>query len=985
MPTLAYRVRVRNEANNADLVTWTMADIATAPSGDGTQIDVSTGQTRSGSYTVSLADRFNTAPDRTVTKWLADSAGRNRLLSRRAFVERQLDGGGFTVMISGYITRVSMRDAATVDVQIGESLRVPATARAFTAATASSVRAAILGGPLTGDWGPLRASVGWTMTVATVGGSLYARLVTLVPTVGAVPPTFAVGQVTRAMQDQVNALALDAVAARGAPFAEQVFTNQSQFAWRVAALSTALTPIGGGAVITATPVVVFPFSTLFENQPALLRFGENGTAVGFSVDWPAGALPTVGDAFTVRVSYIDPSPSCPVYYDTHPLTIASELYTAAGVDIDAASFASCLLDVGAQLRLAVRITDATPLQSWIEGTIAGPLGVTFLPDSQGRIAARLVRRTLSALPSPVLALDDINAVGQVWELEEGSAVARIAWTQLQFVQGADPKSVDGMLAQTQTDTRTIGDQTTYASRVLTYSVDGMYHSAGTFSAVNQLAATGGLLALAGRYSRGAATAEYTGIRSRAVVDALTVGDYIQVSIPSLPVGNVRIGDVGGTPARVMQVMRITERPATREVLLEDAGPTNNPFTTVPTLSISTATAGGQVTALVTVTNAAALNTAVASLAMQVAYTAGASPAATDWDYIFAVSAPESVIPTTAIGFPLALRDTTVWFRARATSGSEIPSAFSTAVSAVVATVAGLTGFAAAAISGNGAALALSWTRATTDGAVFDIEARTGSNAFTPRLTLPQTSINATLGDLLPSTSYDTRGRARIESTGQISAWSTSTVTTNGTALTIADPTSVRAGSSGAGTYVVFGVVAGTPVPRMEAEAALETAVGSGSYGSYVPFGSGEPDASGACSVLTAAPNDGLRRRVRVRASNAYGVSAYVVASPDVTPWTSQPVTGGSATASFTTLRLFRDATPFPVSVEFTTAGAPTGAVYRVDWVQSGVAGSLNNAANTSVLIATGSSTPAALVGQISMYTSGGAFVTSRNLPTVINT
>lgn len=989
MPTLAFRVRVRNETNTADLVTWTMDDLSTAPSGDGTEINIATGQTRSGSYTVRLADRLVSGTARTGTRWLADAGGKNRLLSRRAFVERQENGGGWLVMIPGYITRVAYPDAATVDVQIGESLRVPATARAFSAVTASSVRAAILGGPMAGDWGPLRASVGWSMKVTAVGGSLYARLVTMVPTVGAVPPTFTVGPVTRAMQDTVNRLASPAIAARGAPFAEQVFANQSQHAWRVSLLTTSLTPIFGGTVVTATPVVV-DLATQYDNQPALLRFGENGTAVGFAVDWPAGvSLPTVGDTYATRVTYVAPSEQSPIYYDTHPITIASELYTAAGVDIDASSFATCLTDLGAQLRLAVRITDATPLQAWIETNIAGPLGVTFLPDTLGRIAARFVRRTLEALPAATITLADLSAIGSVWELEEGSAVARIAWTQRQFVQGADPDAVDGILAQEQIDTRDIGDQTTYATQVLSYTVAGMYHSAGTWSAVNQVAATGGLVALAGRYSRGAATVEYVGMRSSATIAALAIGDYVQCNVPSLPVGNVRIGDVGGTPARVMQVLRITERPATRELLLEDAGPTNNPFSTVPTLSLSTATAGGEVSASVTVTNAATLNTALAALAIQIAFTSGAAPASTDWDYLYAVL-PIVGIPTTAIVFQLQARDTTVWFRARATTGSELPSGWSTSVSAALATVAGVTSFAAAAITGNSMALALTWARATNDGAVFDIEARTSTETYAPRLTAIPASLAATVGNLVASTSYDVRIRARVQATGQISAWSTATQTTDSAGATVADPTSVQIASDGAGMFSVQAVVTGTPLPALLAEFAVETGVGAGTFGSYVAMGSATADAtSGVGLVSSFAPNDGLKRRVRVRASSAIGVSAYVVAAPDATPFTTQQTTGigAGAVPSFGTVTVTVPVgAPNQIKVTFAGINAPVGASYALDYLNDGAADYKDAIVSNSTVIALGRSVSGGgfavaqvLRGTILMLDSARLVVTSKSV------
>lgn len=107
-----------------------------------------------------------------------------------------------------------------------------------------------------------------------------------------------------------------------------------------------------------------------------------------------------------------------------------------------------------------------------------------------------------------------------------------------------------------------------------------------------------------------------------------------------------------------------------------------------------------------------------------------------------------------------------------------------------------------------------------------------------------------------------RVRARVQNTGQFSAWATATQTTDAGTATVADPTAVQVASNGAGTFGVQGVVVGTPL----AESALETAAGSGAYGTFAAIGIANADAYGLAMVRAMAPNDGLRRRVRVRAA-----------------------------------------------------------------------------------------------------------------------
>ena len=167
---------------------------------------------------------------------------------------------------------------------------------------------------------------------------------------------------------------------------------------------------------------------------------------------------------------------------------------------------------------------------------------------------------------------------------------------------------------------------------------------------------------------------------------------------------------------------------------------------------------------------------------------------------------------------------------------------------------------------------------------------------------------------LVSTAYDVRVRARIVSTGAISAWSTTTQTTSSTSVTLAGPTAVQVASDGQGTYRVTAVVGGTPLPLLDADSASETGVGSDTYRTPESIRRGTPDAYGLAMVSASAPNDGLRRRLRVRAVSGAGVSNWVTASPDVTPYTVQQITP-AGTAAITSTSLFRDVSPFNIYID----------------------------------------------------------------------
>ena len=144
MPTQAYRLRIRNAADNADTLTVTSIRggtnpfITGIPNGDGQEVDLLTGAVRTGAYVVEVIDVVtgvdSTGTLRLVTSQIYDGVdeflllengdkillengdpieleannaefGRPHLLSRKAFLEMSSDNGSnWDVWQAGYLT-----------------------------------------------------------------------------------------------------------------------------------------------------------------------------------------------------------------------------------------------------------------------------------------------------------------------------------------------------------------------------------------------------------------------------------------------------------------------------------------------------------------------------------------------------------------------------------------------------------------------------------------------------------------------------------------------------------------------------------------------------------------------------------------------------------------------------------------------------------------------------------------------------------------
>ena len=873
MPTVAARLRIRNAADTADLVVFGMNDLSAFPEGDGTQVNIITGQLRSGSYVVRILDNL------ALTAVLNDSFGRPQLKSRRAFVEVQTNGGAWEQRVGGYVTRVTIRDGYDAEIEVGEALRLPGTALVPSVALAATlIRGAIVGGPATTNWGALALTRGgWACTVTAVSG----RRVTVEITSAYAPPANTVHTSSSLMIQDVAA-----VERVLAPFASDGVTNVeyggiSPVNANAPKLSARLTRVSDSQVTNGTPRVVLVGSFLNTTQGTPV-FTFSGTGILHTMDVPTGEpLPSVSDVMRLVIFSANVSAFSPVYFAAHPIALAKQLYESIGVVCDATSFTAVQNAIGTQLRYAERVTEPFAVQPWIERNISGPLGVAFLPDTAGVLSAVYVRAPLTALPSTTITLDDVSAIETLWDDAEDNSIAMLTYEQSRYTLIGTPTAddpADAVLTDRLRQELTIDSGNTYATRTISYEVDGQYYLEGQWPGTSDTLSGVQRAQLAQRYGRGAPETTLRVRRDSTVAASLALGTYVRNSVPSLPSGTARLATQAGV-TRVQQITRITEDVGERVLLLEDTGVVSGTVSLVPTLSITST--GNFYT--VTITNLAALQAALLGIRLEVALTSGGAPASTDWtplaSYVFANVA-------TVTG-SVAFTPVTVHVRARSEQGSSFPSAWSTSVSTSIAGLAGVTSLAAAAVTGDGSSLAITWVRTLTDFAVFDVYVRLASSPQGTGIAsalVPAGGQSVTLSGLAASTLYTVDVRARSSTFFDVSAWSTTTATTDSASATLAVPTSVVASTGGYAEVIVQGAVSGSPIPSVDVDMATETGVGTGAFGSYVNRGEFAAGTSGAFTITFEEATNGRKRRLRVRAVRTGATSsAYVVATPDVIP------------------------------------------------------------------------------------------------------
>jgi hypothetical protein len=742
--TIEYRLRIRNASTvanpdgTADVVSvsstpgGTNPYIASEPSGDGQEVDPLTGAVRTGSYTVEIVDA-NTGTDATgtiryLTALLEDAGARQQLLSRRAYVEIQTNGGGWSTLIAGYVGSIRLVSPMRYAVQIGDTRRVDQTQTIFQGASlgAYTTRGTITGGPVTSNWGPVVARGGWRYRVTNAGGgNVFLEFVDgYAPSVNSPVITDwrklarpEIGDFIEARR-QVNPYA---IVGGTSQYVTAYTSTQYDFTAGTWVVSGGVTAWIGTTATNAAPV-----------QAVICNYSQTpyGQSLGVShvyLYWPTCPYST-GQIVYCSLSTFEVTEQTPLYIDAHPVDLTTAIWANARINYNAAGawIATIRGLIGDSVRLACRLTDAPIIASFLEAAIFGPFGVSARTTSAGQQELFPTRIRTSSLPSLTLGTNDLRSGEDVvFDLDERTAVSAITLSQqwlnaALWVEGAAATAngstqsngtntpLDGVIVSELKQTAQYLDPnlTVFTGRSIEYAVPGMIHTATSWqpSTGDQLDAIA--VPAFDRYGRGAAAADVQVLAGSSAA-AAQIGDEIYFEAAHFPNKGYRIGE-SSVGARIMQVIRRTESPSGPVLRLLDSGLAAQPAT-LPTITIAKATGAPTTTAQYTLTNAATLN-AGGVISVRVQWAASAtSPTGAGADH--AVYAPGQ-IPTTAQQLPgQSVAGQTIWVRARSEQFSRRPSNWTAWTSVALDALPSVSGLAASNIRTTAATIA--WTNTST--------------------------------------------------------------------------------------------------------------------------------------------------------------------------------------------------------------------------------------------------------------------------------
>jgi hypothetical protein len=799
--SLTYRLTIRNASSpgnpngTADALVVTSLRggtnpfIAEPPSGDGFEVDPLTGITRTGAYQVLIVDPITTGTSRLVTSQLMDAGNRQQLLNRRAYIEVSTDGGSnWSTVQAGYVTAIRLVDAITYEVVVGDTRRIERQRQVFETddSTYFPVRGAALGGPIVGGpFGPIPERKGLvyvvTGTTALTGGTrVDARFESGYKYDG---------QATSRWQDVVNPF--------GRPPA--VGTIRSEIgAW--AESYWAITPAGGvGQLLYGFPELAFRVYgfLLGTKQGDFLPLETRARDIGgdvVSMFW-TGSAPSVGTRIRVSLITRQASNDCPIYISEHPVDIARKLYEQAGIPVDTASFTALRALIGDDVRVSLRITQPQGMAEFIEKTLAGPFGIGLRTNASGQMQAFSTRIKTTTLPSVTIATSTLRESGSAFDLDESTIVTKVTLDSQSlalFRASPFPSDVpsdlprDGILVSKETHERLNADADAIGDRELRYTVPGMVHTAAAFTSTAATLATAIAGEIFDRYGRGVHAADLACLRG-AGADGVQVGEEVYVQTADLPNLNKRIGDDPSVGARIMQVVRRTETPDGPTLRVLDSGVAAQPVS-APTISIAASTTFPLTVARFTITNAATLNSAGLTVAIEWA-TGSTTPTGSGADFA-RYDAPN--IPTGAVDLPPVVAGSTVWVRARTEQAGRRPSAWTAWANVTLTALPVPSGLAASDIKQN--AVTLAWTNTSSTARVRvkvapSAASNTAEAAWIVADMLPGTTRTTVRGLQGPSVAYTARV-AYLDDSGNEGTAATTTFTTSSTSDVAARPAGI---------------------------------------------------------------------------------------------------------------------------------------------------------------------------------------------------
>lgn len=922
-----FQVRIRNAADTADALTLTSIrggtspDIAEAPTGEGATLDPFTGKITSGSITVNVADRITSGTSRVFTSALEDANFRQQLGQRKTFVEFREDGGAWQTLYAGRIANYRLVSDAVWAITVSDWMKAEHEFQVFDFHEGDDVeayldrwpnRGAIIGGPILGGFREIVDRGGWRFR-CVVDGTSFGKPYTRLDFVSGYFPNGAdTSEITPELLRHVNDAAESVGSSRipniikvatGAPngvvvevdagfrsFPELlVFVdNQAQPKLAIGGPGSNVDPISTGFLISMEGA-----------QRSVGSLYLNGSAASNGV--------SVGQVYRINIITRRVTEASPIFWTGHPTELLSKLWDEADLPYVASSLTTVTETLGANLRLSLMIDRAWNLGEILEQAVYGPFGIgargAEASADAGNIEA-FVSRIFANSPPPttITDADVIQTETEAFDLDASTGMKMLVVEHTRLTDNRNASWTTMVGTQVERFESINDDPDAIKTGVVEFRIPGMIHVLDNPEMDLRGWVDGRAIEIAERRGRGRRRMKTVLLRGGAG-DGVKLGDEILVNLKQLPNKNKRLGDDPTVGARAMQVLHVTPALRGKLVELEDSGQhAQTTLTDLPTHTIAASSTNPRTVALATITNAATLNAALYGARIQMAVTTGAAPATTDYTEVQFFK--YGSIPTTAFGLPAVKAGRTVYIRARTESKTARPSNWSVGVGITLSAITAPSAVAATAVAGNGSSLDLTWTVGAIDCWTNIFVRASGDPAAdaVKHITLPAGSDRYRLDGLAANTTY-TVGVQHVDPlTGDVSAITEDTETTANAALTLSAPTNAVGFSSVVGehrprnpfrpsgnatTLGRYGIaVRATEFPGfVEVEEAIETAVGSGTYGSFAVVGRVESIAGDWTRWDGVAANEGLRRQLRARhVRDGYTSSAYT-GTVTVSPWT----------------------------------------------------------------------------------------------------
>lgn len=938
---IEYRLRIRNAADSADAITITSVRggtnpyLESPPQGDGATFNPLTAESLLGAYTGTIVDSPIGSMQRVVTSQLEDANLRQQLGYRKAFIECQINGGGFTgnVLIAGRLTLLRLISASTWSYTVSDPMQAQTVTRLFGPASSLAIkngstgfldlwpnRGCILGGPvMTPNVGTILGIQdlgGWQMKVhaSTISGEYILRPVHVYG-----PPHWNPDGKLEDVADVINSalVPLQSNMTNGAqsPWTSIKDTQTNYWAWNGV---TVLIDKGSG--FEPWKPISYDETRSVDasgnNNLTLLLVSTRKGDTGIKVKSDGTRTLTDNSLVRVRVLTVLPTEACPIYIVGHPIDILTTAWTAGSIAYNAAACASVKTDsrIGSDASMALRITDSAALSD-IVAAVCRPWGLGIRANGSAELVPFIGREVPNTPPVATITSANVSQDGTSlpFELDATQAVQTVRFRQKRFYdQKSAPAAtkddiVDGVGVANDEITLINGDTTAVPYGQFDIETEGMLHTASAQYPVIEAKATAIARTIFDRFGHGPIAMETMLIRGTDVgggltTDDLLLGDEVLVQLPQIPNHNYRLGDNPAVAARAMQIVRRTIVPSGYRVRLLDSGPNAQPLPTVPVVTIAATADVPRTVAQVTITNAATLNGLGYGARLQWATNrTGAVPSASQYTDVTAW--PVGLIPST-YRLPPVTAGTTVYVRARSEGVlTSRPSNYGTAAGLTLSSINNPTSVTATPSVTDASLCVLAWTPGSgTSADVTDIWLRKSGEAFTKAvrvITLNPGSNRYTLEGLTAGVAYIASVQHRDPSTHDVSDPIDVSFTAGSTARTLAAPV-YPAGFAGAldengvpqrdGVYGMACVAAERP-GFVEVSVAIETAVGSGSYGSFSVLGT-VPSVNASWTIAQAvAPNDGLRRQLKARHVGEGATSSAYTSVVTVLPWTPQGLPG----------------------------------------------------------------------------------------------